>query len=95
MSDPKSNSEPSEKHPVYDVPGCGFLGYSCLLLGVFLIGVIGLAISSIGLLSESYRKKPYYLTPGRKVEVWRLQPMRDVKLLQITEVPEYLSLIHI
>ena len=89
MDPNQSTTNTQEPHPVYDAPGCGFIGYSCLLLGIFMMGVIGLVVSSISLLSEQYRKAPYYLTPGIKVEVWRLQPMRDVNVLDLTEIPHY------
>lgn len=89
MEPTESNTNQQQPHPVYDAPGCGFAGYSCLLLGIFFIGLLGLVVSSISLLSEQYRKAPYYLTPGTKVEVWRLQPMRDVQLLDLTEIPTY------
>ncbi|MEC7984167.1 MAG: hypothetical protein VX278_03325 [Myxococcota bacterium] len=77
----------TDVHPVYDAPGCGVAGYSCLLLGFFLIGIIGIVSSSLSILQTSFETKPFATIPGNQVKVWRLQPMRDAKLLSLTEVP--------
>ena len=83
-STPPTTPEP---HPVYDAPGCGIAGYTCLLFIFFSIGMFGIIMSSIGLFSGLTEKRPFYASPGRQVEVWRLQPMRDAKLLSLTEIP--------
>ena len=84
---PYSNQPPLEPHPVYDAPGCGLASYSCLLLMIFLIGVTGIVFSSMSLLQSSFKQRPFALVPGHQVEVWRLQPMREAGLLELTEIP--------
>lgn len=89
MSD---DSEPTdldniEPHPVYDAPGCGLASYSCILLIFFLIGFVGLTFSSCALIQSAFQRTPFSLVPGNQVKVWRLQPMRDAKLLELTEIP--------
>ena len=74
-------------HPVYDAPGCGLASYSCLLIGFFIFGLLGMLSSTLSMLNTSFEKKPFAAVPGNQVPVWRLQPMRDVKLLSLTEVP--------
>lgn len=76
-----------EPHPVYDAPGCGLASYSCLLMAFFLVGVVGISFSSCALVQSAFQRKPYSLVPGNQVEVWRLQPMRDAKLLELLETP--------
>ena len=75
------------EHPVYDAPGCGLASYSCLLLGFFMIGVMGVISSSLSILQNSFEEQSFASVPGNQVKVWRLQPMRDAKLLKLTEVP--------
>lgn len=77
------------EHPVYDAPGCGLASYSCLLLFFFLLGMVGMIGSLLSLVYEEYAEKPFFLVPGNQVPVWRLQPMRDAKLLALTEIPLY------
>lgn len=88
MSDEQNKVASLEDHPVYGAPGCGFASYGCLLLILFIVGIIGIVSSSFALLQAGLQREPYSLTPGNLVEVWRLQPMRDAGLLDLTEVPE-------
>ena len=66
--------------------GCGFGLYAMLLLIIFLVGVAGMIIGTIGLLN-SEPEEARNLVHGSEVQVWRLQPMRDAGLLELTEVP--------
>ena len=79
----------NEPHPVYDAPGCGLASYSCLLFLFFLVGLVGIIGSLVSIISEELQVKPFFLVKGNQVQVWRLQPMRDAKLLGLTEVPLY------
>lgn len=76
-----------EPHPVYDAPGCGLASYSCILLVFFLVGIAGIGLSTFSLFQSSIQRRPFSLVPGNQVKVWRLQPMRDAKLLEMTEIP--------
>ena len=77
----------TEEHPVYSAPGCGIATYGCVLIGFGILGIVGLVVSTMGLLQSSFTRPPYSLVPGNQVEVWRLQPMRDAGLLALIEVP--------
>ena len=70
----------------HDGPGCGVGLYAILLLIIFLVGVIGMIGGTIGLLN-SEPEEARNLVHGSEVQVWRLQPMRDAELLELTEVP--------
>ncbi len=82
-SDIPDNTE----HPVYDAPGCGLAGYSCLLVSFFLLGLLGIISSTLSILQSSFEEQPFATVPGNQVKVWRLQPMRDAQLLALTEIP--------
>jgi len=60
--------------------------YAILLLVIFLEGLAGMIGGTIGLLN-SEPEEARNLVHGSEVQVWRLQPMRDAKLLELTEVP--------
>ncbi len=79
-------SEPSTL-PSEGVPGCGFAAYGVILIGGFLLGAAGMVTSTLALLQASSSAGPSNLMPGNQVTVWRLQPMRDVGLLSVTDVP--------
>ncbi|MEL6344881.1 MAG: hypothetical protein AAFV53_17320 [Myxococcota bacterium] len=74
-------------HPTDDVPGCGVAAYGMLLILFFLLGIGGMTLSSLALLQAGGSAGPTRLMSGREVSVWRLQPMRDAGLLELTEVP--------
>ena len=74
-------------HPVYGAPGCGLAGYAFLLLLIFLIGMAGIVSATLAMLQPTFSRDPFSLVPGRMVEVWRLQPMRDAGLLELTQIP--------
>ena len=76
-------------HPVYGAPGCGLAGYALLLLLIFCIGMGGIVSATLAMLQPTFSREPFSLVPGKMVEVWRLQPMRDAGLLELTEVPLY------
>jgi len=76
-----------QEHPSEGVPGCGFIGYSILLLGFFALGLTGMISSSLSLLQAGNSTSANPLMPGSQVAVWQLQPFRDVGLLALTEVP--------
>ena len=88
MSNDNENIANLPPHPSEDAPGCGLASYSCLLLLLFLVGVGGIITSTMALFQSSFQREPFSLVPGNQVEVWRLQPMRDAKLLELTEIPE-------
>ena len=83
----KETLESLEDHPVYGAPGLGLASYSCLLLIFFLIGVFGVIMSTASLFQASFQDQPFSLVPGNQVKAWRLQPMRDAKVIDYTEVP--------
>ena len=89
MSDQNEFNRQQVVKDIQDAPGCGLASYSCLLLFIFLVGIIGIISSSLALLQAGFQREPFSLVPGNQVEVWRLQPMRDAKLLHLTEVPKY------
>lgn len=78
-----------QAHPSENMPGCGLASYGCLLFSFFLVGLIGLAMSSLSLVQSTFQRDPFSFSPGNQVKVWRLQPMRDAKLLELTEIPEW------
>ena len=66
--------------------GCGLAAYALVLLGVCLAGVLGIVFSTLNLLSQE-PEEISQLVHGSEVQVWRLQPMRDAGVLDLTEVP--------
>ena len=66
--------------------GCGIGLYAILLLVIFLVGLTGMVGGTIGLLN-SEPPEARNLVHGSEVRVWRLQPMRDAGILELTEVP--------
>ncbi|MBM75873.1 MAG: hypothetical protein CMK59_10775 [Proteobacteria bacterium] len=89
MSDDFYKSPAPGKMPkeALGLPGLGLAGYSCLLLVGFLIGFAGILGSTLAILQSSFQRDPFSLVPGNQVPAWRLQPMRDAKLLGYTDVP--------
>ena len=69
-----------------DAPGCGMGLYALLLLFICTLGIIGMIGGTIGLLN-SEPEEARTLVHGSEVQVWRLQPMRNAGLLELTEVP--------
>ena len=69
-----------------EAAGCGMGLYAILLLIIFLVGVAGMVGGTLGLLN-SEPEEARNLVHGSEVQVWRLQPMRDAGLLELTEVP--------
>ena len=67
--------------------GCGMGMYAIVLVVICGIGVIGMFGATLGLL-HAEPDGARTLVHGSKVAVWRLQPMRDVGLLKLTEVPQ-------
>jgi hypothetical protein len=57
-----------------------------VLLGICLIGVLGIVFSTLNLLS-SEPEEISGLVHGSEVQIWRLQPMREAGMLELTEVP--------
>ena len=87
MAEDRTTVSSLSPHPSEGVPGCGFALYSLLLLSGFLLGIAGMGLSSMALLQASEKSGPSMLVGGSQVAVWRLQPMRDAGLLELTEVP--------
>ena len=77
----------TEAHPLDNVPGCGVAAYGILLIIFFLVGVTGMVLSSAALMQSRGASGPSRLLAGGNVAVWRLQPMRDAQILDLTEVP--------
>jgi len=67
--------------------GCGLAAYAMVLLGVCLVGVAGIILSSMALLTAD-PEGTSQLVHGSEISVWRLQPMRDAGVLDLTEVPK-------
>ena len=68
------------------LPGCGMGLYAIVLLVICLIGLVGMGGAMIALIN-SEPTEARKLVHGSEVQTWRLQPMRDVGLLELTEVP--------
>ena len=51
-----------------------------------MVGVLGIVFSTLNLLN-SEPEEISGLVHGSEVQIWRLQPMRDAGLLELTEVP--------
>ena len=68
------------------LPGCGMGLYAIVLLIICLIGLAGMGGATIALIN-SEPAEARKLVHGSEVQTWRLQPMRDVGLLELTEVP--------
>ena len=76
----------ANKDKRHDAPGCGVGLYALLLIGICLIGVLGICSATIGLVN-SEPEEARNLVHGSEVQVWRLKPMRQAGLLELTEVP--------
>ena len=76
--DPNNQSE--------NLPGCGLGIYALLLIFIGSLGIVGMIGGTIGLLL-SEPEEARNLVHGSEVQVWRLQPMRNAGLLELTEVP--------
>jgi hypothetical protein len=70
----------------YDAPGCGAGLYALLLFGIGSLGLFGMIGATIGLLN-SQPEEARSLVHGSEVQVWRLQPMRKLGLLELGEIP--------
>lgn len=70
----------------HDAPGCGAGVYALLLIGIGGLGLLGMVGATFGLL-YSQPEEARNLVHGSEVQVWRLQPMRKLGLLELTEVP--------
>lgn len=81
------NQKDQDAHPSENMPGFGLAAYGCLLILFFLVGIVGMISSTSSMLQATYTRPPFSLSPGNQVEVWRTQPMRDAKLLKLTEIP--------
>ena len=69
-----------------NLPGCGLGMYALLLIFIGSLGIVGMIGGTIGLLN-SEPEEARNLVHGSEVQVWRLQPMRNAGLLELTEVP--------
>jgi len=66
--------------------GCGMGLYAIVLLIICVIGLVGMGGATVALFN-SEPAEARNLVHGSEVQTWRLQPMRDVGLLELTEVP--------
>ena len=60
--------------------------YAMLLMFICGLGIVGMVGGTIGLLN-SEPEEARSLVHGSEVQTWRLQPMRNAGLLELTEVP--------
>lgn len=70
------------------IPGCGFALYVVILLVFFILGVVGISMSTLTIFDASKNADPYRLTYGGNVEPALLTPMRNAGLLGPDEVPD-------
>jgi len=70
-----------------EMAGCGMGLYAMILMFICGLGLIGMCSATVALMN-SEPNEARNLVHGSEVQVWRLQPMRDAGLLQLTEVPE-------
>ena len=70
----------------HDAAGCGAGMYALLLIGIGGLGLFGMIGATIGLLN-SQPEEARNLVHGSEVQVWRLQPMRELGLLDLAEIP--------
>ena len=74
------------EEPLKGLSGCGMGLYAIVLLIICLIGLAGMGGATLALFN-SEPAEARNLVHGSEVQTWRLQPMRDVGLLELTEVP--------
>lgn len=67
-------------------PGCGLAVYTVLLAVLGIAGVVGVVMSTIGLMAGD-GSNPRELTSGRNVDTWRLAPLIKAGVLPPGEVP--------
>lgn len=71
-------------------PGCGIAAYGLLLLGICLVGMTVGGLGTIGFifgLVEGGARGPSELKAGVETPVYQLKPLRDTRLVGLTEVP--------
>ena len=79
--------EDAPKDPTIDgLPGCGMGLYALVLMFICGLGLVGMFGATVALVN-SEPEEARTLVHGSEVQTWRLQPMRDVGLLALTEVP--------
>jgi len=76
----------SQSDPIDGLPGCGMGLYAIVLMVICGMGLIGMCSATVALVN-SEPNEARNLVHGSEVQVWRLQPMRDAQLLELTEVP--------
>ena len=77
--------DPDEK--LHNPPGCGLGLYAGLLFVVFLLGLAGMAIATVGIVGQALSENPRELRAGVQIDPWRFQPLRDAGLLGPDELP--------
>lgn len=82
----ESTPPPETLNPQGPVPGCGLAAYAALLMTICVAGVVGIVLSTQAMLTQE-PDSISQLVHGSQVQTWRLQPMRDAGLLELTEVP--------
>lgn len=87
MSDGKLDLDSEDKLDPSQAPGCGLAVYAGLLMTMCVLGLIGMGLSTWGLLGSLGQQNPMELMSGSEVDSWRLQPMRDAGLLAEGELP--------
>lgn len=70
------------------LPGCGFALYAVILFVFFVLGVLGISMSTLTILDASKHTSPFNLTYGGNVEPVLLLPMTRAGLLVEGEVPD-------
>lgn len=84
-----------EKHPpgtvpydeVAQVPGCGMAFYALLLMFFLGAGITGMVLATGQILQASGEAGPTKLRAGNQVGVWQMEPLRDAKVVGVTEIP--------
>ena len=84
MTSQQQSSE--EEDSTSKLAGCGLGLYALLLFGIFTVGIVGIGVSTWAIM-KSENIGPSLLSPGHEVPVWKIQPMRDVDIVALTEVP--------
>jgi hypothetical protein len=70
------------------VPGCGLAAFALLLFTIFVIGLTGVSISTLSILTAGEQLSPQKLSYGGVVSPQMLAPLRDAGLIGPDEVPD-------
>lgn len=71
----------------HELPGCGMAAYAGLLVVFGILGLVGMGSATMTMMQAAEEAGPARLMPGTQVAVWQMKPMRDAKIVGLTEVP--------